>query len=183
MAWVRRHVMTVKYTLRDRSSKDPFYSTLHIGELAGQLPNPNETEFVAFIGEFGSSLANLSDCHVEGASISLEIFNNAASTFGDAPDGERKAVFQFNTEDGFESILTVPGAKYAMFSLTDGETIIRDGGSFTGNPLASHLQSLHDKMVNGVTINLGTYPVVDRREKDLVSISDAYKQHRKNSRG
>lgn len=182
MALNRRNTMKVTYTFRDRSPRGVFYATFYIGELAGQLPNPNETEFGAFISEFGDSLTNVSDCYVDGATISFDYFNPAASTFGAAADGERKAVLQFNTEDGFQSILTIPGAKYTMFD-TDGETIIRDGATFTGNPLATHLQSIHDKMVNGVTINLATYPVTDRREKDLVSIADAYKQHRSNSRG
>lgn len=183
MAFNRRNTMKVTYTVRDQDPKKVSYATFYIGELAGQLPNPNEAEFTAFIAEFASSLSNVIDCYVEGATISFDFFNDAAKTFGAAPDVERKGVFTLNTEDGFTSIFTMPGAKYSMFDPGDGSTIIHNGGSFTGNPLATHLQAIHDKLINGVTINLATHPVVDRREKDLVSLSDAYKQTRSNSRG
>lgn len=184
MAFNRGNTLKVTYTLRDRSKKTSFTS-FHIGELAGQLPNPNEAEFQAFVAEFGSSLAALSDCYVEGISCTFDFFNDAAMTFGTADDVERKAVITFKTEDNFSSMITIPGAKYAMFG-SNGIDIIRDtatGGNFNGNPLESHLESIHDKIVNGVTINLATHPVTDRREKNIVSMIDAYKQHRKNPRG
>lgn len=184
MAFNRGNTLKVTYTLRDRSKKTSFAS-FHIGELAGQLPNPNETEFEAFIGEFGASLIASTDCYVEGVSCSFDFYNNAAQAFGTADDVERKAVITFKTEDNFTTIFTIPGAKYSMFS-SNGIDVIRDSSTsdnFNGNPLETHLEGIRAKLINGVTINLGTYPVTDRREKDVVSMVDAYKQHRKNSRG
>lgn len=184
MAFNRGNTMKVTFSLRDRSKKVS-YASFYIGELAGQLPNPNEAEFTAFVGEFGASLQNLTDCYVDGATISFDFNNDAAQTFGTADDVERKAVLQFRTEDNFTSIFTIPGAKYSMFG-PDGVSIVRDTaspGSFAGNTLETHLESIHDKLVNGVTINLATHPVTDRREADLTSLLDAYKQHRANSRG
>lgn len=184
MAFNRGNTMKVTLTLRDQQRAG--YASFYIGELAGQIPNPNEAEFQAFIQEFASSMQNLTDCFVEGISISFDFFNDAAQTFGATADVERKGVLVFKTEDNFTSIFTIPGAKYTMFDTTDGETILRDvtaPGSFAGNPLETHLESIHDKLVNGVTINLATHPVTDRREKDITSLKDAYKQHRSNPRG
>lgn len=184
MAFNRQNTMKVTYTIRDQQKAG--YASFYIGELTGQLPNPNEDEFQDFIGEFGSSLANSTDCYVEGATVSFDFLNDAAISFGSAADIERKGVLSLRTEDNFTSIFTIPGAKYSMFDPNDGETIIRDPSnsqSFNTNPLATHLNSIKDKLVNGVTINLATHPVTDRREKDLIGLRDAYKQHRSNSRG
>ena len=177
--------MKVTFTVRDQQRAG--YCSFYIGEASGQLPDPNAADFGAFIGEFASSLQNVTDCYVEGASISFDYFNDAAITYGTSADVERKGVFVFKTEDNFTSIFTIPGAKYTMFSTTDGESIIRDltapAGNFNGNPLETHLESIHDKLRNGVTIALVTYPCTDRREKDLRDLKDAYKQHRSNPRG
>ena len=185
MAFNRGNTMKVTFTVRDQQRAG--YASFYIGELAGQLPNPNEAEFTAFIEEFAGNLQDVTDCFVENISVSMDFYNTVGQTFGASADVERKGVLVFKTEDNFTSIFTIPGAKYAMFSATDGESIIRDlaaaAGNFNGNPLEADLESIHDKLVNGVTINLGTYPVTDRREKDIVSLKDAYKQHRSNPRG
>lgn len=184
MAFQRGNTLKVTYTFRDKGKK-PSYASYYIGELTGQLPNPNEAEFIAFVQEFGSSLIATSDCYVEGVSCTFDFYNDAAVSFGAAADVERKAVLSMRTEDQFSTIFTIPGAKYSMFG-PDGVSIIRDtatSNNFTGNPLASDLNSIRDKLTNGVTINLETWPVTDRREKDIVSLLDAYKQHRSNPRG
>jgi hypothetical protein len=184
MAFNRGNTLRVTFTIADQQRKG--YCSFYIGELTGQLPNINDGEFVTFISDFAIDLANVTDCYIESVSCSFDFFNDANITFGAAPDVERKAVLTFKTEDNFTTIFTIPGAKYAMFA-TDGETVRSDDpnalGAFTGNALRPNLSSIHDKLVNGVTINLGTYPVTDRREKDVRQLKDAYKQHRSNSRG
>lgn len=185
MAWQFGNTLKITYTFRDQSKDKVGYASYHIGELAGQVPNPNESEFKAFVSEFGDSLINASDCYVSDVSISMDGYNDAPKAFGAAPDLERKAVLSLRTQDNFNSLFTIPGAKYAMFA-ADGVTITRDPAnpqSFNTNPLATHLNSIKDKLINGVTINLATHPVTDRREADLTSLLDAYKQHRGNPRG
>lgn len=184
MPFQRGNTMKVTYTFRDKGKK-PSYASYYIGELAGQLPNPNEAEFTAFVQEFGNSLIAVSDCYVEGVTVTFDYYNDAAKSFGAAADVERKAVLSMRTEDQFTTIFTIPGAKYEIFG-PDGESVIRDTANstnFTGNPRATDLNSIRDKLTNGVTINLATHPVTDRREKDIVSLDDAYKQHRANPRG
>ena len=185
MGWNRSNTLKVTFTVRDQQRAG--YCSFYLGDVAGTLPDPNSADFMAFLGEFATSLQNVTDCYVEQASITYEIFNDAPIQFGASADVERKGVLVFKTEDNFTTIFTIPGAKYAMFSATDGETIIRDAsaasGNFNGNPLESHLENIHDKLRNGATILLTTYPVTDRRRKDLRDLKDAYKQHRSNPRG
>ncbi len=183
MAFVSREALKVTYSIQDqeRSSQCSFY----IGEAGGNLPNIHDPDFRNFIGEFGDNLSAVSDGYVSAITFSFSLYNDANLVFGPAPDVERKGVLQFKTEDGFQTLFTIPGAKYSMFA-ADGENIIRnpaDPSSFTGNPLAAPLQSIHDKLRNGVTIDLVTYPATDRRAKDIRQLVDAYKQHRSNPRG
>lgn len=184
MGFQRGNTIKVTYTFKDRGKK-PSFASYYIGELAGQLPNPNEAEFIAFVQEFGSSLIAVSDCYIENVSCTFDFYNDAAMSFGAAADVERKAVLSMKTEDQFQTIFTIPGAKYEIFG-PDGVSVIRDSSNsnnFTGNPRAADLNSIRDKLTNGVTINAATWPVTDRREKDIVSLIDAYKQHRGNPRG
>lgn len=183
MAFVARDVLKVTYTVEDqqKSSDCSFF----VGEASGALPNIHDPAFRNFIGEFGDNLAAASDCFVSSISISLAMFNDAAISFGASPDRERRAVMQFATEDGFTSQFSIPGAKYAMFG-PDGVSVIRSAttpGDFVGNPLEATLESIHDKLRNGVTIGVNTYPVQDRRGKDLRDLRDAYKANKANSRG
>lgn len=183
MTFVARDVIKLTYTLQDQEKSSE--ATFYIGENTGNLPNIHDAAFRAFIGEFGDNLTALSDCFVSAININLALFNDAAITFGDAPDRERKAVLQFATEDGFQSKFSIPGAKYTMFG-ADGVTITRSPttpGDFAGNPLEVPLESVHDKLRNGVTVGAVTYPVCDRRAKDLRDLRDAYKLHESNSRG
>lgn len=183
MAFVARDVIKVTYSVEDqqKSSECSFY----VGENTGNLPNIHDPAFRAFIGEFGDNLQAASDCFVSSISVSLALFNDASLSFGASPDRERKGVLQFATEDGFQTIFTIPGAKYSMFA-ADGETITRSPttpGDFAGNPLEATLESIHDKLRNGVTIGAVTFPCTDRRAKDIRDLRDAYKQHRTNTRG
>jgi hypothetical protein len=184
MAFIDRSIIKVTYGLVDQD-QHPSSCQFYVSDASGTLPDINNASFRAFIGEMGDNLAATSDCYVESITVSLALFNDATLAFGAAPDVERKAVLQFKTEDGYETIFTIPGAKYAMFG-ADGVAVTRnptDPESFTGNTLAAPLQSIHDKLRNGVTIGLLTHAVTDRRAKDLRQMVDAYKQHRKRSRG
>lgn len=184
MAFIDRGTLKVTYGLVDKD-QNPSSCQYYVGMASGNLPNIHDVAFRNFIGEFADNLAATSDAYVESISVSLALFNDAALAFGAAPDVERKGVLQFKTSDGYETIFTIPGAKYLMFG-ADGTSIVRDPAnpeSFTGNALAVPLQSIHDKLRNGVTIAPNTFPVTDRRAKDFGSMVDAYKQHRKRSRG
>lgn len=183
MAFVARPAVKVTFTIedQDRSSECGFY----VGDASGNLVNIHDPLFRTFLSEFASSLTAVSDCFVSAINVSMALFNDAAISYGAAPDVERKGVLQFATEDGYQTIFTIPGAKYTMFG-ADGTSIIRSSttpGDFAGNPLETHLESIHDKLRNGVTIAPNTYPCVDRRAKDIRDLRDAYKQHRTNSRG
>ena len=185
MAFTDRGTLKVTLSLKDQSNKGNSSCQFYVGAASGNLPNIHDTAFRNFIGEFADNVAAVSDCFVESISVSLVMFNDATVAYGDAPDVERKGVLQFKTADGYSTIFTIPGAKYDMFG-ADGESIIRDPDDpedFGTNPLATPLQSIHDKLRNGVTIAPNTYPVTDRRAKDVRAMFDAYKQHRKKSRG
>jgi hypothetical protein len=183
MAFVERDVMKITYTLRDQQRAS--FASFYIGKVSGAFPDISNPAFRNFLGEFGDNLAAVSDCYVEGYSISFTWENDVDPiVYGPTADVERKAVLQFKVADGFSTIFTIPGAKYAMFG-ADGETIVRpdNSGSFDGNALEAPLESIHDKLRNGVTIGLVTYPVTDRRASDFRGLLDAYKQHRSNPRG
>lgn len=184
MAFTDRAVLKVTFGIIDKD-QNASSSQFYVGATAGNLPNIHDSAFRNFIGEFADNIQAVSDCYVESISVSLVLFNDAALAFGAAPDVERKGVLQFKTSDGYETIFTIPGAKYSMFA-ADGVSITRnpaDPESFTGNTLATPLQSIHDKLRNGVTVGLVTFPATDRRAKDYRAMVDAYKQHRKRSRG
>jgi hypothetical protein len=183
MPFVEREVMKVTYTLRDQQRAS--FASFHIGKVAGAFPDISTGAFRNFLGELGDNLAAVSDCYVEGYSITFSYENDADPiVYGPTADVERKAVLQFKTADGFQTIFTIPGAKYEMFG-ADGETIVRpdNSGSFNGNALEAPLESIHDKLRNGVTVGVITFPVTDRRGADFRGLLDAYKQHRSNPRG
>ena len=184
MAFVSKPAIKITYTVRDQSRIS--YASFHIGKNGADYPNVNDPAFIAFCNEFAASLQNVSDCFVSGYNITLDYENDAVPTFGPAADVERKGVLQFKTADGFYTLFTIPGAKYDMFDPQDGETIIRPSASadnFDGNPLETHLESIHDKLVNGATIALETFPATDRRGGNINRLWDGYKQHRSNPRG
>jgi len=184
MAFVRRPVTRVTYTLRDQQKAA--FASFHLTTVTGNvLPDINAAPVQTFLGEFADNLQAVSDCFVESFSVTTEWENDVAPVFGAAADVERKAVLQFKTEDGFYSIFTIPGAKYDMFDAADGVQIVRpdNSGSFAGNTLETPLESIHDKLRNGVTNGAVTHASTDRRAKDLRNLWDAYKQHRSNPRG
>lgn len=179
MAWARDVVYNVTYTFVDSTKKNPDkgYYQFHVGENGGQLPNINEAEWLAFISELGESLKLVSDAHPVAASVSLGYTNDAAVTFGPAPDVERKAKIIYNAVGGFTLETSIPGIKYSVFG-TDGETVVRDPSnpdSFNTNTLATDLNSIADKMKNGPTINLATHPVTNSHGDDALTIKSAYK--------
>lgn len=184
MAFIDRGTLKVTFGVIDKD-QNKSSCQFYVGEASGNLPNIHDAAFRNYIGEFADNLQAVSDAYVESISVSLAMFNDAALAFGAAPDVERKGVLQFKTEDGYETIFTMPGAKYTMFG-ADGTSIIRDATDpelFTGNPLIAPLTSIHDKLRNGVTIGVNTFAVTDRRAKDVRAMVDAYKQHRSRSRG
>jgi hypothetical protein len=183
MAFARRPVMSVVLTVEDKQR--PSTSQFYVEEVGGLLPDLNDNDFAAFLTEFASSYQNATDCVVTAISVGVEWIQQTIPAFGTSPNVERKGILQFRTEDGFYSTFSIAGIKDSAIA-ADGTNIVRDPSnpsSFTGNAIATHLQSLHDKLVNGATIDLVTFPVTDRRGSDLVSLADAYQQHRANSRG
>jgi hypothetical protein len=172
----------VTFTVRDRARKTTF--SFHVGSNGGYV-NPNAVDFIAYLGELGSSFDAVSDCFYESVSVSYGFYDDAVSgkSYGDSPNVERKGVFLFNTAPGFTSHVTIPGLKAAALT-EDGIHIQRTGTTFEGT-LATDLQSIHDKLQNGPTSGALTYPVTDQRGADYDGLVDAYQQHRKSlvSRG
>lgn len=175
----REDVLTVTLTLEDKGSKG--YMQFHIGENTGALPDTSDAAFLAYLSELVDNVEGMSDCRVTSIACNLgyRITGNAA--FGDSPNVERKAVFQFDTAAGFPAIVTVPGVSNACLA-EDGKNLKRTGTTFEGT-MAAALQGVHDKLQNGVTIGLVTFPVTDRRGSDFNGLIDAYQQHRRSSRG
>lgn len=156
-------------------------TTVHLGTNTPGVADMNDNDFRAFVGEMVDNMEAFSDCQVESVSVNatFDVTGNAA--YGDSPNVERKAVFIFQTAAGFPARVTVPGLTNAALG-SDGINITRSGSTFSGS-LATPLQAFHDKLQNGATINLLTYPVVDRRGSDFNGLLDAYQQHRRSARG
>lgn len=187
MAYAMRPTLKVTLTVADKAGTST--SSFHIGAVdilgTATLPDPNNAAFQAFLFEYASSLQNAVDTRVTDISLAYTYLNDTLAAFSGDPNTERKGVLQFLTADGFYTTVTLPGIKSSAIG-ADGVNIIRDAntaGSFTGNPLETHLESVHDKLRNGVTIGAVTYPVTDRRGADVRDLVDAYQQHRANSRG
>lgn len=181
MAFVLKPVIKVEILGYDESK--PTRTEFHIGAVAGVLPALDDVQ--AAISTAAANVQLTSDCVVSGWNATYSAFQDTIPAFGAAPDRERKGVLQYNTADGFFSQISLFGAKYSMFA-PDGVQIIRDPAddqSFTTNPLATPLNALNTLFLNGLTVGLVTYPIVDRRSADLVSLADAYKQTKSNSRG
>lgn len=183
MALVRQPT-EVTFKFKDRARKTT--SQMYIGEAGGgppdpiELGNPNALAPFAFLQEFYDSMKNVSDCVGLGYSITYswdETDNAILSTYGATPNVERKGVMQFNAQSGAKSIFTFPGMKDAC-EAPDGKHIIRTGPTTFGGTLATHLQSIHDKLQNGATIGVNTFPVVNYLGSDLDGLIDAYKQTR-----
>ena len=191
MAFVIRPTATVTFTVEDkqRASTCSFNVSLDAPGIVS-LPNGfdlplNDPAFNTYILEFASSLQNVTDCRVMAISVSYSFVQDTLPPFGSDANVERKGVLQFITEDGFQTIFTIPGIKNSAIA-GDGVNIIRNvdvPGDFAGNPLEVHLESIHDKLRNGATVALANYPAVDRRGADIRDLIDAYQQHRSNSRG
>lgn len=191
MAFVLRPTATVTFTIEDkqRASTCSFNISL---EAPGVVSPPggfdlpiNSPGFSAYVLEFASSLQNVTDCRVIAISVSISWVQDTLPAFGTDANVERKGVLQFLTEDGFQTIFTIPGIKNSAIG-GDGVSIIRNvnvPGDFAGNPLETHLESIHDKLRNGATIDLANYPAVDRRGADIRDLIVAYQQHRANPRG
>jgi len=181
MAFQLKHVLKVEILGEDQSK--PTRTEFHIGEVAGVLPAI--TDVASAISTAAANVQLTSDCIVTGWNATYSAYQDTIPAFGSAPDRERKGVLQYNTADGFFSQISLFGAKYSMFA-PDGVEIIRDPAddqSFTTNPLATPLNALNDLFKDGITVGLVTYPIVDRRAADLVTLADAYKQTKSNSRG
>ena len=182
MAFVRQGVTKLTFNWTD--GKDKASSSIHVGNVAGSVASPNESEFESYLLALVADMEAISHATLESVTYSIQWINNAPAIPGVEADVERKAVFVWRTAGGFNSLFTVPGAKGEIFNEEDG--VIRDNavaGSFTGNPQQTALESMYSKIIDGPTINLQTHMVTDRRDDDISSMRDAYKQHRSNPRG
>jgi len=188
MAFSRFNAVKVAFQFIDSTGSSPNQSeySFYVGELAGQTPNINEAEWEAFLNELGDDLNAISDCWVPSATLSYRYINDASPVaFGNAPDVERKGVLLYNAVNGFSVKTSVPGMPYDAFDV-NGVDIIRnpaDPQDFTGNPHATELNRIADKMRDGVTINAATHPVTTPHEEDIVSLKAAYKQHIARNKG
>jgi hypothetical protein len=187
MAFVLRRVAEITFTVEDKASTSSCSFHIGLGTLVGQAfgLDLRDTDFTTYLEEFASSLQNSTDCRVTGFTLTMKWVQDTLPAFGTDANVERKGVLQFLTADGFQSIFTIPGIKNNAVG-GDGISLIRDvntPGSFAGNPIETHLESVHDKMRNGVTINAVTYNATDRRGQDIRDLIDAYQQHRARSRG
>lgn len=183
MALVRQPT-EVTFSFRDRARKSS--SGFHVGEAGGSTPdpielaNPNALAPFAFVQEFYDSMKNVSDCVGLGYSVTYkweETDPAVLALYGATPNVERKGVMQFNAASGAKSIFTFPGMKDAC-EAPDGKHLIRTGPTTFGGTLAAHLQSIHDKLQNGATIGINTFPVTNYLGSDLNGLVDAYKQTR-----
>lgn len=184
-----RQPTLVTITFRDRARKSS--SQFYIGDSGGnppppmQLGNPNVAPPYAYLQELYDNLKDVSDCAGVGYSVTYSWMEEPLLAIPETgnPNVERKGVFQFGTARGGKSIFTVPGIKLAaqaadgrhlIYTLTAGEPVF--GGSLAGD-----LQSIHDKLRNGPTIDLATYPVTSYLGDDFTSFVDAYQQTRASS--
>jgi hypothetical protein len=149
-----------------------------MGQGGGAYPGP--AEITTFLTEFYDSIKNASDCRGLGYQITYSWEEDSVLSYGPSPEVERKGVMQFNA-GGFISSFSWPGLKADAVS-ADGINMPRTGTTFSG-AVATHLQSIHDKLQNGATVGIVNFPVVDRRGVDFSGLVDAYQQHRRNSRG
>jgi len=181
MSWVSKHVARVTFTMKDEAA--PTEHVLYVGEVTGALPAP--TDLATPMQTYGSNLALVSDCKLLRFEISYIYIQTAPGAFGPAPDRERKGVLSYNTASGFPTKTSIPGIKYDAIS-PDGINLIRDPAddqSFTTNPLEDPLNAINSTLINGVTVGLVTFPVVDRRASDIITLEAAYKIHTSNPKG
>jgi hypothetical protein len=186
MALVRQPTR-ITFKFRDRSRQGAF--GFFMGEDGGstpdpiQLGNPNALAPFSYLQEFYQSLQNASDCAGVGYEITYSWQEEPSlSSYGATPDMNRKGVLTFNA-GRTPSLFTIPGIKDAAFDST-GRKIARAGSTFqagASGDIATHLQSIHDKLQNGATIGLNTYPVVDEEGNDWDGLVDAFKQNRASS--
>lgn len=188
MALVRQPTqVTISFKDRGRAAHTSFY----MGESAGnppnplELANPNAVAPFSFLQELYQSMQNASDCLGVGYSVTYSWSEEPAllAFAGGNPQVERKGVLSFDS-GATRSIFTIPGIKFEA-EAANGRKLAYNldaGGNpvFTG-PTATHLQSIHDKLRNGATINLLNYPVVDKDGNDYSAMRDGYIQNRSSS--
>lgn len=175
-------------TLKFRDQSGPTSMSFNMGPAAGGvLPDVSNSDVRAFINELYSSVLEVSDLTGQGWNVVYSARDDAAPVYGDSPDRERKLVWQFTIPStGKTALVTLPGPDYAVWDVS-GEIVpftgTLDTPSFTGT-LASHLQSVHDKLRNGATSGALNFPVVDSNGEDFGALAEPpYKQHRKSTRG
>lgn len=168
-------ILHITMTIKDRSSTSSF--EFNMGQTGGNFPPLQDAGFATYLAEFASSIEAVSDCQVTRISATVTWVVDAPVAFGTSPENERKGVFEFNTAGGYFGRSSVPGLAPAALA-NDGINIQRTGTVFAGT-LAADLQSIHDKLQNGATVNLITYPVVDGSGRDYNGLAAAFQQHRK----
>lgn len=183
MAFNLRQVVSVTLTVEDKSGTST--TGFYVGDNAGNPIDVTNPAFGTFVTEYAASMQNAMDCRVTQITAQYTWIQDTLPAFGGDPNVERKGILQFRTADGFYTTVSIPGIKSAAVS-ADGVNLIRDAntpGQFTGSPIETHLEGIHDKLRNGVTVGVLNFPVVDRRGADLRDLVDAYQQHRANTRG
>lgn len=169
----------VTFTMKDRARKAT--STFHLGQALGAYPTPDALG--TFLGEFWSSINNVSDCAGVGYQITYSYLEAPViNTYTGNPNVERKGVWSFNLQDSVsKSIFTVPGINIEC-QAPDGKNLIYTvdgaGEPTFGGTLGTHMDSIHDKLRNGATVGAVTFPVVDQDGNDFAQMFAAYQQTR-----
>ena len=181
MTFVAKPVLKIEILGRDQSK--PTRAEFNIGAVAGVLPAITDIDTV--LQGVADHYQNLTDCVVTGVNATYGFYQDTPADFGDAPDRERKGILQYVVTGNFPTETSIFGAKYAMFA-PDGIEIIRnpaDDQSFTTNPLAADLNYINSLFLEGITVGLVTYPIVDSRGTTIIKLDEAYKQTKANARG
>lgn len=172
--------VSVTFTLTENNPEQTGECEIHLLPVLGELPVPAALE--TYLGEMIDNIEGFSDCRVSNLNIGYAYGVTGNAAFGDSPNVQRKGVFIFNSDVmQVYPRIAVPGLDYDALA-ADGIHINRSGSTFGGG-LASALQGFHDKIVNGATVGLVTYPAGDYRGAEITSLRDAYQRHSKSSKG
>lgn len=186
MALVRQPTR-VTFTFMDRHRKST--TGFYVGDSAGVVPpvtelaNPNAAAPFSFVQEFYQSLQNASDAVGVGYSVTYSWTETPTLPVSGQPNVNEKGILTFQAGNT-PSLFSIPALKDAALDTT-GRKIARNGSTFiagTTGDVATHLQSIHDKLQNGATINLANYPVTDAEGNDFTALNDAYLQTRASGR-
>lgn len=182
MALVRQPTrVTFSFRDRKRTTTTGFY----VGESGGEPPpvlefaNPNALAPFSFVQEFYDNLKDVSDAAGIGYSVTYSWLEAPVIAVTGQPNVNEKGILSL-VAGATPSRFSIPALKDAALDST-GRKIARSGDDFipgvTGD-VSADLDSIRDKLINGATIDLVTYPVTDQEGNDVTALIDAYLQTR-----